>query len=127
MKAWSVVSVFASLVVVAPVWAQQRADAPPPPRLTPAQMAAVHDCAAAKGVELPPPPPSGGDGPSPGTGLTPPSPPDGMAPPPDGKGPPPGGPDNGSGGPRPMRLTDAQRQIVDACFAANGLQPPPNR
>lgn len=58
-------------------------------------MKAVHDCTAAKGVEMPARPAGG--------------------PPQDG----------GQGkGPHGPKLTDAQRAIVDACFAEQGLTPP---
>lgn len=82
-----------------------------PARPTEAQMKAIHDCAAAKGVEMPTPPAGG--------------PPKGEKPADDQKaagGPP---PEDGKGkGPKGPKLTDAQRAIVDACFAEQGLTPP---
>ncbi|MGE4351339.1 MAG: hypothetical protein AB7E52_04030 [Bdellovibrionales bacterium] len=78
-----------------------------PVRPTEAQMKAVHDCAAAKGVEMPTPPAGG--------------PPKGEKE--KGAGGPPPESGKGKGGPGP-KLTDAQRAIIDACFAEQGLTPP---
>lgn len=71
-------------------------------------MKAVHDCTAAKGVEMPAPPAGG--------------PPKGEKPANGEKGagnPPPEGKD-----PHGPKLTDAQHAIIDACFAEQGLTPP---
>ncbi len=86
-----------------------------PTRPTEAQMKAVHDCAAAKGVEMPTPPAGG-----PPKGEKPAEGQQGAG------GPPPeGGQGGGKGqGPHGPKLTDAQRAIVDACFAEQGLTPP---
>ena len=73
------------------------------------QMKAVHDCAAANGVEMPTPPAGG--------------PPKGDKP----AKPPEGGKDGDGKGPHGPKLTDAQKAIVDACFAEQGLTPPKGR
>lgn len=82
-----------------------------PARPTPEQRQAIHDCAAAKGVDLPASPAGGpAKGDKPAEGQT-------KAPPPqvgEGRGP------QGV----PPKLTEEQRAIVDACFAAQGLTPP---
>lgn len=102
---------------------QTSADRPsggPPhhPNLTTAQMQSIKACATKAGITLPDPPPEHGQN---GQGG------------PQG-GPPPqgnqasgqsGGPGNGQGGPQGgppgmPQLTDAQRQALDACFAAAG-------
>lgn len=93
-----------------------------PTHPTDAQMKAIHDCAAAKGVELPPPP---GRGSHKGEKCDecPPKPPkdkNGDSGPPPGP-PPEGGKGKGSHAP----LTDEQRAIIDSCFAEQGLTPPP--
>jgi len=94
-----------------------------PARPTEAQMKAIHDCAAAKGVELPAPPaggPKGGPA-AEAKGERPSGPPpEGGQPPKDG-GPKEGGEHKGPHGPK---LTEAQRVLVDACFAEQGLTPP---
>ncbi|PKU25844.1 hypothetical protein [Telmatospirillum siberiense] len=113
MKAKIVFPILVSMVVVSSAMAQMP-DAPP--RMTPAQMDAVHECAAAQGIDLPAPP-SGGPGARGPMGGD-----HAMMARPDGKAPPPDDSDDGN---PPARLSDAQKKIVDACFAANGLTPPP--
>ncbi len=92
-------------------------------RPTKEQMHAIRECAAAKGVQLPPP-----HGQMPPPGQKPPGDkPDAGSPPP---GPPPEGkPGKGPGpaGPHGPQLTAEQRAIVDACFVEQGLTPPPAR
>lgn len=84
-----------------------------PTRLTEAQMKAIHDCAAAKGVEFPPPPPKMVHNNGEKFNEHPSGPP-----PKDRK-------DGESKGPHGPRLTDEQRAIIDSCFAEQGLTPPP--
>jgi len=59
-------------------------------------MQAVHACATAKGVEMPPPPTTGQKAPHKGDKR----------------------------GPHGPKLTEAERAIVDACFAEQGIEPP---
>lgn len=87
-------------------WAEEMKGPPgPPPPIAAEKMEAVRACAKAKGVDLPAPPAAPPAGEAPPTGQQPPAP-----------------PPEGAGG--PGKLTDAQRAIVDACFTANGIQPP---
>lgn len=89
-------------------------------QLTTEQMQSIKACAAKAGITLPDPPP----GPPPGQGQQGQTGQQGGQPPQNGQaqqgqsgpqgGPPPGGP---QGMPQ---LTDAQRQALDACFAAAG-------
>ncbi|MDD3181370.1 MAG: hypothetical protein PHD48_00970 [Alphaproteobacteria bacterium] len=75
-------------------------------RPTEAKMKAVHDCAASNGVEMPTPPAG--------------APPKGEKP----AKPPEGGKEGDGKGPHGPKLTDAQKAIMDACFAEQGLTPP---